>query len=178
MSPLKKKSPAKFSAGQQKQKRKSRAELDAEGRARKRQKKRRGNGNPTGSRQSDNGSNKKRSVVKQEKDPRIGSKVPVPLFVDGKVAGEKASTVKPAIEQHKPRLSPQEELEMLENDERLDDLLARLEQGEKLSQEDHAYVDNMLDRIDTLMEELGINLNEENSEEESQEDIMQLLKGK
>ncbi|MBC8950272.1 MULTISPECIES: Der GTPase-activating protein YihI [Xenorhabdus] len=182
MSPLKKKSPAKFSAGQQKQKRKSRAELDAEGRERKRQKKRRGNGNPTGSRQSDNGSNKKRSVVKQEKDPRIGSKVPVPLFVDGKVAGEKAPTVKPttkpAIEQQKPRLSPQEELEMLEHDERLDDLLARLEQGEKLSQEDNAYVDNTLDRIDTLMEELGIELEEEDSEEEPQEDIMQLLKGK
>ncbi|CDG19526.1 MULTISPECIES: Der GTPase-activating protein YihI [Xenorhabdus] len=175
MSPLKKKSPVKPSAG--KQKRKSRAELDAEGRERKRQKKRRGNGNATGSRQSGNDSNKKRSVAKQEKDPRIGSKVSVPLIV-----GEKATAVKPAVkpaaEQQKPRLSPQEELAMLENDERLDDLLARLEQGEKLSQEDNDYVDNMLDRIDTLMEKLGINLEEEDSEEERQEDIMQLLKGK
>ncbi|MCE1695296.1 GTPase-activating protein, partial [Enterobacter hormaechei] len=109
--------------------------------------------------------------AKQEKDPRIGSKVSVPLIV-----GEKATAVKPAVkpaaEQQKPRLSPQEELAMLENDERLDDLLARLEQGEKLSQEDNDYVDNMLDRIDTLMEKLGINLEEEDSEEERQEDIM------
>ncbi|MDC9593734.1 Der GTPase-activating protein YihI [Xenorhabdus sp. IM139775] len=175
MSPLKKKSPVKPSAG--KQKRKSRAELDAEGRERKRQKKRRGHGNTTGSRQSGDGSNKKRQSVKQEKDPRIGSKVPVPLIV-----GENATAVKPAVkpvvEQQKPHLSPQEELEMLENDERLDDLLARLEQGEQLSQEDNDYVDNMLDRIDILMEKLGINLEEEGGEEERQEDIMQLLKGK
>ncbi|AOM41925.1 Der GTPase-activating protein YihI [Xenorhabdus hominickii] len=173
MSPLKKKSPAKPSAG--KQKRKSRAELDAEGRERKRQKKRRGNA--TGTRSNGDGSNKNRSAAKQEKDPRIGSKVSVPLIV-----GEKAAMVKPAVkpvvEKAKPRLSPQEELSMLENDERLDDLLARLEQGETLSLEDNTYVDSMLDRIDTLMEELGINLEEDDSEEEKQEDIMQLLKGK
>ncbi len=172
MNQVKRKSPAKPSAGQQK--RKSRAELDAEGRERKRQKKRRGN--PTGSRSSENGGNKKRPAVRQEKDPRIGSKVPVALIV-----GEKAATVKPAlkpaVEKPQPRLSPQEELAMLENDERLDSLLARLEQGEKLSQEDNLYVDNTLDRIDALMEALGINLEEEDSEKEPQEDIMQLLKG-
>ncbi|MDC9597571.1 Der GTPase-activating protein YihI [Xenorhabdus anantnagensis] len=175
MNPLKKKSPVKPSAG--KQKRKSRAELDAEGRERKRQKKRRGNGNPTGSRSNGDGSNKNRSVGKQEKDPRIGSKVPVPLIVGEKAAKVK-SAIKPAVEEQKPRLSPREELEMLENDERLDDLLARLEQDEKLSQEDNDYVDNTLDRIDTLMEELGINLEEEDDKEEPKEDIMQLLKGK
>ncbi|MBE8596041.1 Der GTPase-activating protein YihI [Xenorhabdus sp. BG5] len=173
MSPLKKKSPAKPSAG--KQKRKSRAELDAEGRERKSQKKQRGK--PSGSRHNGHDSNKKRSVAKQEKDSRIGSKVPVPLIVGEKERVVKP-TVKPAIEKQKPRLSPQEELDMLENDERLDDLLARLEQGEKLSQEDNAYVDNTLDRIDTLLEELGIELEEEDDEEERQEDIMQLLKGK
>ncbi|OTA16203.1 GTPase-activating protein [Xenorhabdus beddingii] len=178
MSPLKKKSPAKPSAG--KQKRKSRAELDAEGRDRKRDKKRRGN--PTGSRSNGDARNKKRSADKQEKDPRIGSKVPVPLVVGSLAVGKKTSAVKPAdkpvVEEQQPRLSPQDELKMLESDERLDDLLARLEQGEKLSQEDNAYVDNMLDRVDTLMEELGINLEEDDSEEEKQEDIMQLLKGK
>ncbi|WP_340613864.1 Der GTPase-activating protein YihI [Xenorhabdus thailandensis] len=173
MSLLKKKSPAKPSAG--KQKRKSRAELDAEGRERKRQKKQRGK--PSGSRHNGHDSNKKHSVARQEKDPRIGSKVPVPLIVGDQERVVKP-TAKPAVEKQKPRLSPQEELDMLENDERLDDLLARLEQGEKLSQEDNAYVDNMLDRIDTLMEELGIALEEEDGEEEPQEDIMQLLKGK
>ncbi|MDX7992989.1 Der GTPase-activating protein YihI [Xenorhabdus littoralis] len=174
MSPLKKKSPAKPSAG--KQKRKSRAELNAEGRDRKRQKKQRGN--PTGSRSHGDDSKKKSSGTEQKADPRIGSKVPVPLIVDEKVAVAKPA-IKPVVEKQKPLLSPQEELAMLEGDERLDDLLARLEQGEKLSQEDNDYVDHMLDRIDTLMEELGVNLEEEDSEEEEKkEDIMQLLKGK
>ncbi|PHM44875.1 GTPase-activating protein [Xenorhabdus mauleonii] len=172
MSPLKKKSPAKPSAG--KQKRKSRAELDAEGRERKRQKKRRGN--PTGSRSSSS-DNKHRSTTKQETDPRIGSKVPVPLIVGEKTAVVKPA-IKPVVEKAAPRLSPQEELEMLENDDRLDALLERVEQGEKLSQEENAYVDDMLDRIDVLMEKLGINPEEDDSEEEQQEDIMQLLKGK
>ncbi|PHM73138.1 Der GTPase-activating protein YihI [Xenorhabdus kozodoii] len=171
MNPLKKKSPTKYFAG--KQKRKSRAELDAEGRERKRQKKRRGHS--AGSRHNGNGGNNHHLTDKQKPDPRIGSKVPVPLIV-GESVSKKATTVKPVIE--KPRLSPQEELQLLENDERLDALLARLEQDETLSQEEHAYVDNMLDRIDTLMEELGISLEEEESEEEPKEDIMQLLKGK
>ncbi|REF26700.1 hypothetical protein BDD26_1373 [Xenorhabdus cabanillasii] len=174
MSQLKKKSPAKTSAG--KQKRKSREELNAEGRERKRQKRQRGN--PAGSRHKDNSNQKKQSGTKQERDPRIGSKVPVPLSI-----GEKAAVKKPVAEKPKatpkPHLSPQEELEMLENDERLDSLLARLEQGEKLSQEENAYVDSMLDRIDVLMEQLGIELeDDDDSEKEQQEDIMQLLKGK
>ncbi|WP_052145578.1 Der GTPase-activating protein YihI [Xenorhabdus nematophila] len=157
-------------------KEKSRAELDAEGRERKRDKKRRGN--PTGSRSSGNDGKKNASGAKQIVDPRIGSKVPVPLIV-----GEKGKAVKPAVkpaeEKQKPRLSPQEELAMLENDERLDTLLARLEQGEQLSQEDNDYVDSTLDRIDALMEELGISPEDDDSEEEErQEDIMQLLKGK
>ncbi|WP_340620111.1 Der GTPase-activating protein YihI [Xenorhabdus siamensis] len=173
MSQLKKKSPAKTSVG--KQKRKSREELNAEGRERKRQKKQRGN--PAGSRHQDNSNQKKQSGTKQERDPRIGSKAPVPLIIS-----EKAAVKKPVVEKSKatpkPRLSPQEELEMLENDERLDSLLARLEQGGKLSQEENDYVDSMLERIDILMEQLGIELEDDGSEEEQQEDIMQLLKGK
>ncbi|CDH33983.1 Der GTPase-activating protein YihI [Xenorhabdus bovienii] len=172
MNQLKKKSPAKFSAG--KQKRKSREELNAEGRERKRQKKH--SGHPSGNRNHGNDSNKNRSGDKEGQDPRIGSKVPVPLIIGEKVV------VKPVVEKpkasQKPRLSPQEELAMLEQDEHLDELLARLEKGEELSQEENAYVDEKLDRIDELMEALGINLEEDDSEEEKKEDIMQLLKGK
>ncbi|MBI6547704.1 Der GTPase-activating protein YihI [Xenorhabdus lircayensis] len=176
MSPLKKKSPAKPKSSAGKQKRKSRAELNIEGRERKRQKKQRGN--PSGSRSNGDDRDNKRSGAKQEKDPRIGSKVPVPLVAGEKTVAAKP-VAKPVVEKQTPRLSPQEELNMLENDERLDDLLARFEQGETLSQEEKAYIDNMLDRIDALMEELGINLEEGDSEEEQpQEDIMQLLKGK
>ncbi|MCA6222676.1 Der GTPase-activating protein YihI [Photorhabdus antumapuensis] len=169
MNPLKKKTPARASAG--KQKRKNREELNAEGRARKREKKHRGN--PPGNRYQEK-SGDKYSSDKQQRDPRLGSKVPVPLII-----GEQPT--KPVVAnkvETKPRLSPQEELAMLENDDRLDALLERLENGESLSKEEHDYIDITLDRIDALMEELGIKLDEEESEEEKQDDIMQLLKGK
>ncbi|WP_434526648.1 Der GTPase-activating protein YihI [Photorhabdus asymbiotica] len=169
MNPLKKKAPARTSGG--KQKRKSREELNVEGRARKRQKKHRGN--PAGSRHQERSSDKHQSSKKQP-DPRLGSKVSVPLIVGEQTT--KPAAAKPQTET-KPRISPQEELAMLENDDRLDALLERLENGEKLSEEENAYVDTTLDRIDALMEELGIKLDEEESEEEKQDDIMQLLKG-
>ncbi|MGV7963361.1 Der GTPase-activating protein YihI [Photorhabdus tasmaniensis] len=169
MNQLKKKAPAKASAG--KQKRKSREELNAEGRERKRQKKH--SGNPAGSRHKEQSSDK-HQAGREQRDPRLGSKVLVPLIV-----GE--TSVKPvavkAKAETKPRLSPQEELAMLENDDRLDALLERLENGEKLSEEDNVYVDATLDRIDALMEELGIDPGEEEGEEEKPDDIMQLLKG-
>ncbi|KMW72544.1 GTPase activator [Photorhabdus luminescens subsp. luminescens] len=170
MNPLKKKAPARASAG--KQKRKSREELNAEGRARKREKKH--SGNPPGNRYQEQSSDKHQSG-KQQRDPRLGSKVPVPLIVGEQ--STKPVVAKPKAET-KPRLSPQEELAMLENDDRLDALLERLENGESLSKEEHDYVDTTLDRIDVLMETLGIKLDEEKSEEEQQDDIMQLLKGK
>lgn len=71
---------------------------------------------------------------KQQKDPRIGSKTPIPLGV----------TDTPVTKQHKPKsekpmLSPQAELDMLENDERLDALLERLEEGETLTAEEQSW---------------------------------------
>ncbi|MNW05916.1 Der GTPase-activating protein YihI [compost metagenome] len=58
-------------------------------------------------------------------------------------------------------------------------MLDRLDEGAKLSAEDQAYVDQTLDRIDALMEQLGIELGDEDDEEpeEKQEDILKLLKG-
>ncbi len=52
-------------------------------------------------------------------------------------------------------LSPQAELDLLENDERLDALLERLEEGETLTAEEQSWVDAKLDRIDELMQKLG-----------------------
>lgn len=62
---------------------KTRVELDIEARERKRQK--RHSGNRSGARTNVEGSNKKGQTETQEKDPRIGSKVPVPLVVDSKI---------------------------------------------------------------------------------------------
>ncbi|MMZ69837.1 Der GTPase-activating protein YihI [compost metagenome] len=76
-------------------------------------------------------------------------------------------------------LSPQAELDMLENDERLDALLERLEAGEKLNAEEQKWVDAKLDRIDELMQQLGLSYEDEedDEEEEKQDDMMRLLKG-
>lgn len=171
MSPANKTPKAKTSAP--KQKRKTRVELDLEARARKRQKKHRGN--KSGGRANPETANKKTTDSAKAIDPRIGSKVPVPL-VATEVKKPKAKAPKPEV---KKRLSPEEELTQLENDPSLDALLIRLDDGEELNKEEQTYVDNMLDRIDELMEELGIELGDEDDEvdeEEPKEDIVKLLK--
>ncbi|EAM4337118.1 Der GTPase-activating protein YihI [Salmonella enterica] len=148
-----------------KQRRKTREELNQEARDRKRLKKHRGHA--PGSRAGGGNQN-------QQKDPRIGSKTPVPLGVTEKVTQQH----KPKSE--KPMLSPQAELDLLETDERLDALLERLEAGETLSAEDQAWVDAKLDRIDELMQKLGLSYDddeEDDEEDEKQEDMMRLLRG-
>ncbi|EPE3626468.1 Der GTPase-activating protein YihI [Serratia nevei] len=162
------------SAAKSKTKKKSRMELDQEARERKRLKKRRGLA--SGSRtQVESGSQKNKSAA-VAKDPRIGSKVPVALVVDETKVKAKPQP-KPKAEA-KPRLSPEEELAKLENDERLNALLDRIDDGETLNAEEQAYVDKTLDRIDVLMDVLGIELGEDDDEEEEkQEDILKLLKG-
>ena len=154
-----------------KQRRKTREELNLEARERKNDKKHRGNAAGSRATGSDgaSGSNKQ----KQQKDPRIGSKNPIPLGVTEKVTKQH----KPKSE--KPMLSPQAELDLLETDERLDALLERLEAGETLSAEDQSWVDAKLDRIDELMQKLGLSYDddEEEEEEEGKEDMMRLLRG-
>ncbi|APS32054.1 Der GTPase-activating protein YihI [Pectobacterium brasiliense] len=165
-------------AGKPKVKRKTREELEREARERKKDKKHRGNA--SGSRTQEKASNDKRSGQRKAVDPRIGSKKPVQLGVlDSAVAKPKPKS-KPSepvekVVAAKPTMSPEEELEMLENDARLDALLDRLDSGETLSAKDQSWVDETLDRIDILMEELGIELGDDD-EEEPQEDMLQLLK--
>lgn len=158
-----------------KQKKKSREELDREARQRKQQKKRRGN--TPGSRAQEAASAQKRGEGRHVRDSRLGSKVPVPLLVETPVAVIQPKAAAKADLAPKP-LSPQQELERLENDPRLHQLLDRLDEGEILSQEDQRYVDETLDRIDALMVELGIELGDEDEEDEAEprEDILHLLK--
>ena len=169
---MKKPTSAPRSKAPGKQRRKTREELNLEARDRKNDKKHRGNA--AGSRGSGtdgaSGSNKQ----KQQKDPRIGSKKPIALGVtDAPVAKQ------PKPKSEKPMLSPQAELDMLESDERLDALLERLENDETLSAEDQKWVDAKLDRIDELMQQLGLSYDddEEEEEEEGKEDMMRLLRG-
>ncbi|HFZ8996670.1 TPA: Der GTPase-activating protein YihI [Citrobacter freundii] len=168
---MKKPTSAPRSKAAGKQRRKSREELNQEARDRKHAKKHRGHkagSRATGSEATSGG--KKQNA---QKDPRIGSKTPIPLGGTEKVTKQH----KPKSE--KPMLSPQAELELLETDERLDALLERLEEGETLTAEEQAWVDAKLDRIDELMQKLGLSYDddEDEEEEEKQEDMMRLLRG-
>ena len=124
------------SKGHAKARRKTREELNQEARDRKRQKKRRGHA--PGSRAAGGNTTSGSKGQNAPKDPRIGSKTPIPLGVTEKVTKQH----KPKSE--KPMLSPQAELELLETDERLDALLERLEAGETLSAEEQSWVDAKL----------------------------------
>ena len=169
---MKKPTSAPRSKAPGKQRRKTREELNLEARDRKNDKKHRGNA--AGSRANGTGGASGGNKQKQQQDPRIGSKKPIALGVTD------APVVKqPKPKSEKPMLSPQAELDMLESDERLDALLERLENDETLSADDQKWVDAKLDRIDELMQQLGLSYDddEEEEEEEGKEDMMRLLRG-
>ncbi|PMH46052.1 GTPase-activating protein [Vibrio sp. 10N.286.49.B3] len=133
----------------------NRSESDVEGRERKRIKKRKGL--KSGSRHSD-GSDSQKSHQKQARDPRLGSKKKIPLIIE---------PVKKQTKQER-KLSAAQELEMLENDAQLNVLLDRIEMGENLGAGLQKFVDEKLDRIEHLMNRLGL-LEPEEDEIESEE---------
>ncbi|UYI47199.1 Der GTPase-activating protein YihI [Vibrio natriegens] len=121
----------------------NRTESDVEGRLRKRAKKRKGL--KTGNRNSETNEQKKHASA-QNRDPRLGSKKKIPLIVE---------PAKKMTKQER-RLSAEQELEMLENDAQLNVLLDRIEAGENLGTGLQKYVDEKLDRIEKLMDQLGL----------------------
>ena len=129
-----------------------------EGRERKRAAKRKGL--KAGSRQQVE-QQKGKSAGKQAKDPRIGSRKPVALIVEEK--GTK-STVSKAVKEKKLVMTPEQELASIENDDRLNDLLDRLDAGEILEAAEQAWVDQRVDRYQELMDELGIIDNDDDEE--------------
>lgn len=140
----------------------TRYELDAQAREEKR--KRKHKGLPTGSRNADP-VEKKKAVEKEVKDPRIGSRKKVSLMVEFVNQPEKGRTIKPVpVEAVKPTLSPEQELEQLENNECLNQLLDDLEAGITLSIEDQKFMNECLDRIDELMTQLGIEFEDEDGD--------------
>ncbi|WP_369434001.1 GTPase-activating protein [Psychromonas sp. MME1] len=53
------------------------------------------------------------------------------------------------------KLSPEKELALIENDDRLNDLLEQLDNGETLSQVDQSWVNKQTQRHQQLMQQLG-----------------------
>ncbi|MFC3025220.1 Der GTPase-activating protein YihI [Vibrio zhugei] len=121
----------------------NRSEADQEGRLRKRLKKRKGL--KTGQRHSVAQEEQMKKGA-QKRDSRLGSKKKIPLIVE---------TPKKQSKQER-RVSAAQELEMLENDAQLAVLMTRLENGEKLGVGLQKYVDDKLDRIEILMDQLGL----------------------
>lgn len=134
----------------------NRTNAEIEGRERKKQKKRKGL--KSGSRHSEGSTASERSAS-QMRDPRLGSKKKIPLVVE---------TSKKANKQAR-RLDAEQELKQLENDAQLNVLLDRLDNGEKLGAGLQKYVDEKLDRIEILMNQLGLLTDEQEDEEEVEE---------
>lgn len=139
----------------------TRYELDAK--AREEKKKRKHKGLASGSRHSAL-QNEQGSHIENCQDPRIGSRKKVPLIVEFVNKPEKGQTipVAPVVK----KLDPVVELERLENNEILNELLDALDEGKSISKADQQFVDECLDRIAELMEELGIE-----DEDESEDDL-------
>ena len=108
--------------------------------------------------------NEQGSHIENCQDPRIGSRKKVPLIVEFVNKPEKGQTipVAPVVK----KLDPAVELERLENNEILNELLDALDEGKSISKADQQFVDECLDRIAELMEELGIE-----DEDESEDDL-------
>lgn len=143
----------------------TRYELDLLAKEEKRKRKRKGLA--TGSRHNDNAEKQKSLTEKLKKDPRVGSRKKVPLMVEFVNQPAKGKII-PAVEikpQQIIKLSPDQELTQLENNECLNDLLDQLEAGKTLSAKDQLFVDECLVRIEQLMTELGLVEEEQNDDE-------------
>lgn len=114
----------------------------------------------------------------QERDPRVGSKRKIELQVPSEktvkskppVAAKvtaKAPTAAPAAKVDPENISQAEdEFARLENDPRLQDLLAQMDAGDDISKQDSAWVEAQLDRYRQLADELGIDVDEVEDEED------------
>ena len=117
----------------------------------------------------------------QSKDKRVGSKKPVSLVAKApEPVIELKRNLKPQVELVRvtePELSPEQELEALENDERLLKLIERHEQGEMLTGKDAKYFNSRIDRHQVLCEILGIEdeFDDEEYEEQGNSDFDRYL---
>ncbi|MFP2769205.1 Der GTPase-activating protein YihI [Oceanisphaera sp. KMM 10153] len=155
--------------------RKENRETAEQSKDRKRKAKRKGLA--AGSRHNTGEAGQQNGGTKAPQDPRLGSKKPIAL-VQGettKVAkpakpakAPKPARVTPVIDPDVEALTPEQQLEQLENNERLNTLLDKVDAGEKLGKDDAGWLDKTLARHQQLLEELG--LLEEDEEEPAEGD--------
>ncbi|MEI6859428.1 MAG: Der GTPase-activating protein YihI [Shewanella sp.] len=108
-------------------------------------------GNKAGSRHDSNIIGKKGDSAATRKDPRHGSKKAIKLDIPSQV-----QIIVPKKEQS-PKLTDDQKLLKLEENPKLNQLLDMLEEGKELSQDDQKWINKTLNKIEALMERLGIN---------------------
>lgn len=131
--------------------------------------KKKGAGLKSGSRNALMQSDKAETSSTKNKDPRIGSKKPIPLVTT--VAEQKllAPTTQPKamLAKAKPvEVTPEVELAQIEQDERLAELLERTEQGEILTGKDAKYFNAKTARHAELLTLLGLDVEDAEEEED------------
>ncbi|MBM7456205.1 hypothetical protein HNR62_002087 [Oceanisphaera litoralis] len=144
--------------------RKENRETAEQSKDRKRKAKRKGLA--PGSRHNTGEAGQQNSGAKAPRDPRLGSKKPIALVPemaapkapkpDRPVKAPKPDQAAPVVAPHVQVLTPEQELDQLENNERLNTLLDRVDAGEKLGKDDAVWLDKTLARHQQLLEELGL----------------------
>jgi len=136
-------------------------------------------GNKAGARNAvESKQTQQQNAKKGVNDKRVGSQKAVPLMAKREVPAEQAKVV------HQPKAkvvkstdqvkesvevkqSPEQEIVAIENDQRLNELLEQLDNGEKISQTDQSWIDKQMRRHQQLMKQLGW------LDEEGEEDLLQ-----
>ncbi|MGY5797973.1 Der GTPase-activating protein YihI [Rheinheimera faecalis] len=139
--------------------------------------KKKGAGLKSGSRHSPSAEDKQKQSGKGSKDPRHGSKKPIALVVteaEQKLMAQ-PKQFKPVIQLSKakePEMPAEQELALLENDEKLLELLDLVDKGEILTGKDAKYFNAKTARHAELVALLG--LDQENEAEEDEDPLAKL----
>ncbi|MDP2561031.1 Der GTPase-activating protein YihI [Psychrobium sp. 1_MG-2023] len=129
--------------------------------------KKKGKGRPSGAKANIDGAakNSKRTHTKSNEpaDNRVGSKKAIALVVE---QPSKQLQPRASVKKHQPQsqLSLTQQLEKLENDERLNRLLDLLDTDAEISAKDQAYLEHQTARHQKLLIELGIVADEDEDE--------------
>ena len=149
----------------------------AELRAVKEQRVKKQTGNKAGMRNSQEKHVEPELNTKQRKDHRLGSKKPISLVPEQDIVQE------PEFQRHftpsvalrkvvEPELTPEQELDQLENDVKLISLLERQNAGETLLGKDAKYLNAKVTRHQALCELLGIDDDDEFDDEDMLDQYM------
>lgn len=147
--------------------------------ARERKRKAKLKGHKAGARNTVESKQTQKNNIKQAANKKqLGSKKPVQLIIEEKPQQSaeqpkvqlqpKVKVIKSQTQPQAPeKLSPEKELALIENDQRLNDLLEQLDNEESISAEDQSWVDQQMERHQQLMQELGW------LDDEGEEDLLQ-----